>query len=61
MSDEAQETVASDFDRPIERRDTCSIKWGLYGPHVLPLWVADMDFAAPPSVLDSLRAGSITA
>ena len=55
MTDEAEETVTCGFDQPIERRDTCSIKWGLYGPDVLPLWVADMDFAAPPPVLEALR------
>jgi len=47
-----------DFDRVIERRNTYSIK---YDPasrgkpdDVLPLWVADMDFAAPPCVIDAL-------
>ena len=44
------------FDTPIERRDSDSIKWGKYaGRDVLPLWVADMDFAAPPPVLTALR------
>jgi len=47
-----------DFDRVIDRRGTYSIK---YNPasrgkpeDVLPLWVADMDFAAPPCVTDAL-------
>jgi cystathionine beta-lyase len=47
-----------DFDRVIDRRNTYSIK---YDPasrgkpdDVLPLWVADMDFAAPPCVIDAL-------
>jgi len=31
------------------------MKWGRYGPDVLPLWVADMDFAAPPPVLAALQ------
>jgi cystathionine beta-lyase len=45
-----------DFDRVIDRRDGDSIKWNKYaGRDVLPLWVADMDFAAPPAVLDALR------
>ncbi len=45
-----------DFDHPPERRGTDSMKWGRYaGRDVLPLWVADMDFAAPPPVLDALR------
>ena len=44
------------FDQPIERRDSDSIKWGKYaGRDILPLWVADMDFAAPPAVIDVLQ------
>lgn len=49
-----------DFDRPIDRlhgpaRD--STKWNKYrGRDILPLWVADMDFAAPPPVLAALHA-----
>ena len=44
-----------DFDRVIDRRGTDSIKWNLFEPDVLPLWVADMDFPAPPAVIDALR------
>ena len=33
-----------DFDRLIDRRGTHSDKWQKYGPDVLPLWIADMDF-----------------
>lgn len=45
-----------DFDTPIERRGTDSIKWNRYaGRDVIPMWVADMDFAAPPAVLDAIR------
>ena len=44
------------FDTPIDRRNTDSIKWSKYaGRDILPLWVADMDFAAPPAVLDALQ------
>ncbi len=45
-----------DFDAPIERRGTASFKWDLYGDGVLPLWVADMDFASPPPVVEALEA-----
>ena len=45
-----------DFDAPIERRGTASFKWDLYGDDVLPLWVADMDFASPPPVVEALEA-----
>lgn len=48
------------FDTPIDRRrppNDDSIKWGRYaGRDVLPMWVADMDFAAPPAVLEALDA-----
>jgi len=44
-----------DFDRMIDRRQSDSSKWHKYGPEVLPLWVADMDFPAPPPVLEALR------
>ena len=46
----------SSFDQIIDRRGTDSIKWGKYaGQDVLPLWVADMDFAPPPAVLKALH------
>ena len=47
---------AFDFDRIIDRRSLPSEKWGRYaGRDVLPLWVADMDFAAPPAVVEALH------
>ena len=48
-----------DFDRLVDRsggefRD--SVKWNKYaGRDIIPLWVADMDFAAPPAVLAALH------
>ena len=46
----------SRFDSIIDRRGTDSLKWARYlGTDVLPLWVADTDFAAPPCVLDAIR------
>jgi len=47
--------MAYDFDRVIERRHTESSKWRKYGEDVVPLWVADMDFASPESVVGALR------
>jgi len=44
-----------DFDRLIERRGTHSDKWQKYGPDVLPLWIADMDFQSPEPVIRALR------
>jgi len=48
--------MSFDFDRIIDRRNTGSEKWERYaGRDVLPMWVADMDFASPPCVLDALH------
>lgn len=44
-----------DFDRPPDRIRSDSLKWGTYGPDVLPLWVADLDFPSPPPVLQALH------
>ncbi|NMB55800.1 MAG: putative C-S lyase [Leptolinea sp.] len=43
------------FDKIIDRRNSDSIKWNLYESDVLPMWVADMDFAAPAPVIQALR------
>ncbi|NLW56800.1 MAG: putative C-S lyase [Firmicutes bacterium] len=48
------------FDRIIERTGTDSLKWdgreAIFGrSDLLPLWVADMDFAAPPAVVTALK------
>ena len=52
-----------DFDRAIERRDTHSSKWdnmaklsGITAADAIPMWVADMEFAAPPGVTEALAA-----
>ena len=44
-----------DFDRAIDRRPTESNKWHKFPPDVLPMWVADMDFASPEPVIRALR------
>ena len=44
-----------DFDTPVNRRGTDSIKWRKYGDDVLPMWVADMDFVSPVPVIEALR------
>ncbi len=44
------------FDLVPDRSGGDSLKWNKYaGRDVLPLWVADMDFAAPPAVLAALH------
>ena len=47
--------MATNFDQVLDRRRSDSSKWHKYGPDVLPLWVADMDFAAPEPVVRALR------
>ena len=51
-----------DFSRVIERRGTHATKWdmvaklsGIDAPDAIPMWVADMDFAAPPGVTAALH------
>jgi len=46
--------MAYDFDQPVVRAGTDSLKWQRYGA-ALPLWVADMDFSAPEPVLTALQ------
>jgi cysteine-S-conjugate beta-lyase len=52
--------MAYDFDSVVDRHGTSSVKWdyetlftGKTG--LLPLWVADMDFPAPPEIMDAIR------
>jgi cystathionine beta-lyase len=44
-----------DFDQLFDRHNTGSTKWSRYSADVLPMWVADMDFAAPPVVIEALQ------
>ena len=44
-----------DFDKKVNRLDSHSLKWDLYGNEYLPLWVADLDFEVPPAVTKRLK------
>jgi len=52
--------MTSDFDRIIDQRNAWSLKWD-FGERILgerdiiPMWVADMDFPAPPAVVEAIR------
>lgn len=53
--------MSFDFDREIDRNGSASVKHdgraAYFGtPDVLPLWVADMDFAAPEAITRALAA-----
>ncbi len=48
--------MANPFDRVPDRRDPNLLnKWTWYPNDVIPMWVADMDFRAPPAVLQALQ------
>ncbi len=51
-----------DFNRLVERSNSLSVKYNreaiasiCNNPDAKPFWVADMDFAAPPAVLEALK------
>lgn len=51
------------FDEPVDRHNTCSIKYDFARERgkpegLIPLWVADMDFRTPPEVIQALVAQS---
>lgn len=53
-------TKKYDFDTEIERRGSGAFKTDALGerygrPDLIPLWVADMDFATPDFIIDALR------
>ncbi len=50
-----QRTRRFDFESKLDRKWVSSQKWQRFEQSdVLPMWVADMDFAAPPCVQDTL-------
>jgi len=38
------------------RRDRTSVKWGVHGSDVIPMWIAEMDCAPCPAVVDAVSA-----
>nr|WP_297403526.1 PatB family C-S lyase [uncultured Marinobacter sp.] len=51
--------MPSPFDQPVARENTCSVKFdarkAVFGTEdIIPVWVADMDFAAPEAVTRAL-------
>ncbi|MGY2291896.1 MalY/PatB family protein [Pseudomonas sp. SDO528_S397] len=47
--------MSFDFDTIHPRLGTGSTKWNRYPQDVLPMWIADMDIAAPPAILHALH------
>lgn len=43
------------FDEVPNRRNTNCVKWDIYPEDRLPLWVADMDFAVCPKIIDAIQ------
>lgn len=49
--------MKSNFDKLIDRRGGDSKKWAKYqGRDIIPMWVADTDFEAPPEVIEAVKA-----
>ena len=44
-----------DFDTPIDRTNTQSLKWDV-AENELPMWVADMDFKTAPACYSLIPA-----
>ena len=45
-----------DFDSIVERKHTHSTKWLKFSdPNIIPMWIADMDFACPKEITDPMR------
>ena len=42
------------FDLPTDRRGTYSLKWDV-AANELPMWVADMEFATAPEIIEELH------
>ncbi len=49
------QTTTFDFDEAVDRRGTGSAKWDMVDLDVIPMPVADMDFRAPPAVINALH------
>ena len=46
------------FDTPVDRAGTNSMKWDAYSdPNIISGWLADMDFQSPMAILDGIRKG----
>ena len=44
------------FDQLVERRGTGCVKWDeMSSPDIIPLWVADMDFAVAPAIQEAIH------
>ncbi|WP_417223592.1 MalY/PatB family protein [Amphritea sp.] len=53
----SNQNSATRFDQAVDRHTTSSQKWEKYrDTDILPMWVADTDFMAPPAVIEALQA-----
>ena len=46
--------MSYNFDKQVNRRNTCSYKWDVK-ENELPMWVADMDFEVAPEILAAIN------
>ncbi|KFI46572.1 cystathione beta-lyase [Bifidobacterium bohemicum] len=54
MSGETANGQTYDFRHAPDRRGTASVKWDV-GEGELPMWIADMDFATAPEIVEAMR------
>lgn len=47
--------MENNFDKLIDRSNTDCLKWNYFEGDVLPMWVADMDFQSPSSVIEAIQ------
>lgn len=47
--------MSYDFDTPLNRRGTYAVKFDIFDEDVIPLWVADLDFAVAEPVIAALK------
>ena len=55
MQTKGERIMKYDFDTPINRKNTNSLKWDV-AENELPMWVADMDFHAAPEIQEAIRS-----
>ncbi len=48
--------MMSNFNQLADRRQSDSEKWRIYGEDLIPMWVADADYAAPEAVIEALNS-----
>ncbi len=48
-------TYPIDFNKSYDRRNSDSEKWNTYSEDIMPMWVADSDYAVPTEIIEALK------